>query len=225
MWKGLGPTKSLFLAPNFDRILSTENIDLNDNKAYYINKNLVINHEKLGDGVKHSNLTRVGTLTQLDVSGPVKVEGYLSVDGNRVDVLKSLAIVGEGVETVITGNTISTSESHLNISTKDGGLIGVNNLGNITIGDINRTDRTISAYGQLAINITNPEPGVAFSVDGIVKIGTQKFISTANAPNKGVWSKGDIAWNTQPEESGFVGWVCVLGGNPGTWKPFGYIGK
>lgn len=225
MWKGLGPTKSFFLAPNPDRIISTENLDLIENKAYYINKQLVIDHEKLGNNIKHSNLTQVGILNSLTVSGTARIEGYLSTENNRVDIFRSLAVVGNSVETVITGNTITTSQSQLNISTIDGGLIGVNNLGNITIGDINRTDRIISAYGQLAVNITNPEPGVAFSVDGIVKIGTQKFISASSMPNKGIWTKGDIAWNTQPEESGFVGWVCVLGGTPGTWKPFGYIGK
>lgn len=225
MWKGLGPTRSFFLAPNPDRLISTENLDLVENKAYYINKQLIIDHEKLGNNVKHSNLTQVGTLNGLTVSGTTRIEGYLSTENNRVDIFRSLAIIGDSVETVITGNTIMTSQSQLNIITVDGVLIGVNNLGNITIGDINRTDRTISAYGQLAVNITNPEPGVAFSVDGIVKIGTQKFISIAGMPTKGVWTKGDIAWNTQPEESGFVGWVCILGGTPGTWKPFGYIGK
>jgi len=225
MWKGLGSTKSLFMSPNPDRIVSTESIDLIQNRGYYVNKELVIDHEKLGSGVTHSNLTQVGTLSSLVVNGPAKIENYLEAQGNRVNIYKALSVVSDNVETVITGNTITTSEAHLNISTKDGGLIGVNNLGNITIGDLNRTDRTISVYGQLAVNITNPEPGVAFSVDGIVKIGTQKFISTTSAPTKGVWTKGDIAWNTQPEESGFVGWVCVAGGSPGTWKPFGYIGK
>ena len=225
LWKGLGPTKSLFLAPNPDRIVSTESIDLIENRGYFVDKKLVINHEQLGDGIKKSSLTSVGTLTDLTVDGSVNFKNYLEANGNRVNIYKSLAIIGDGVSTTITGNTISVDQSHLNISTKDGALIGVNNLGNITIGDINRTDRTVSVYGQMAVNITNPEPGVAFSVDGIVKIGTQKFISTASIPTKGIWTKGDIAWNTQPEASGYAGWICILGGTPGTWKPFGYIGE
>jgi hypothetical protein len=225
MWKGLGPTKSIFLAPNPDRIISTESIDLTENHGYYINKELVIDHEKIGEKIKSSHLTKVGILTELSVEGVLSVAGYLEAANNRVNIHKTLAIVGDGVETTITGNDITSSQTHLNISTKDGGLIGVNNLGNITIGDVNRTDRTISAYGQLAVNISNPEPGVAFSVDGIVKMGTQKFISTNSMPVKGAWTKGDIAWNTQPEASGFAGWICILGGTPGTWKPFGYIGE
>lgn len=225
MWKGLGPTKSLFMAPNPDRIVSTDSIDLTENHGYFINKELVIDHERIGEKIKTSHLTKVGVLKNLEVDGPLSVTGYLEVSNNRVDVHKTLAIVGDGVETTISANTITTSQTHLNISTKDGVLIGVNNLGNITLGDINRTDRIISTYGQLAVNITNPEPGVAFSVDGVMKIGTQKFISAARMPDRGVWTKGDIAWNSQPETSGFAGWICILGGTPGTWKPFGYIGE
>jgi hypothetical protein len=55
--------------------------------------------------------------------------------------------------------------------------------------------------------------------------GGKKFINAAMAPTSGIWNKGDIAWNSQPEDTGFVGWICITGGKPGEWKPFGYIGK
>ena len=43
------------------------------------------------------------------------------------------------------------------------------------------------------------------------------------APTSGTWSKGVIAWNLEPSAGGFIGWVCVASGTPGTWKMFGAI--
>jgi len=43
------------------------------------------------------------------------------------------------------------------------------------------------------------------------------------APTTGTWVQGDIVWNSAAAASGFVGWVCVTAGTPGTWKTFGVI--
>jgi len=43
------------------------------------------------------------------------------------------------------------------------------------------------------------------------------------APTSGFWAQGDIVWNSAPAAEGFIGWVCVTGGEPGTWKGFGEI--
>lgn len=47
-------------------------------------------------------------------------------------------------------------------------------------------------------------------------------IGTA-APTTGTWQQGFIRWAASPSASGKIGWVCVTGGTPGTWKPFGAI--
>lgn len=36
--------------------------------------------------------------------------------------------------------------------------------------------------------------------------------------------RGDVVYNTDPVAGGFIGWVCVADGTPGTWKGFGKIG-
>ena len=46
----------------------------------------------------------------------------------------------------------------------------------------------------------------------------------ATAPTTGVYAIGDIVWNTNPQPTGYVGWVCTRDGTPGLWKPFGAIG-
>jgi hypothetical protein len=42
-------------------------------------------------------------------------------------------------------------------------------------------------------------------------------------PTSGDWLQGDTVWNSAPAASGFIGWVCVTAGTPGTWKTFGAI--
>lgn len=42
-------------------------------------------------------------------------------------------------------------------------------------------------------------------------------------PSVGSWIRGDIIFSDSPSTSGFIGWVCVADGDPGTWKTFGAI--
>lgn len=50
----------------------------------------------------------------------------------------------------------------------------------------------------------------------------REYFDTA-APVAGTWFRGSIVWNTEPSASGDIGWTCVAGGTPGTWKAFGPI--
>jgi len=43
------------------------------------------------------------------------------------------------------------------------------------------------------------------------------------APTSGTYERGDIVWDSTPSAGGFMGWVCVTAGTPGTWKTFGAI--
>jgi acetolactate synthase small subunit len=46
---------------------------------------------------------------------------------------------------------------------------------------------------------------------------------TTAAPIAGTWNIGDIVYDATPSASGYIGWVCVTAGTPGTWKTFGAI--
>jgi hypothetical protein len=51
-----------------------------------------------------------------------------------------------------------------------------------------------------------------------------RFVSVAGAvPASGTYRRGDVLFNGAPSAGGFVGWVCVTAGTPGTWKTFGPI--
>jgi hypothetical protein len=224
-WRGEGYTRSFFLAPNFDRFVSSENIDLIADRAFYINKTKVIDHQSLGDGITSSKLTSVGILNELRVAGSFTVDDHLSVTGNAVTVFRPFSISDVTGNLTFTGSRFETSSKDFAIIAATDKIISIDNLGNIALGDKQRTDKIISAYGKLALNVSNPDPDVDLQVNGNIMFGGKKFINAAMAPTSGIWNKGDIAWNSQPEDTGFVGWICITGGKPGEWKPFGYIGK
>lgn len=54
------------------------------------------------------------------------------------------------------------------------------------------------------------------------RLSARHFAMTA-APSAGKFTRGDIVWNSTPSAAGFIGWVCVTGGEPGTFKGFGAI--
>lgn len=58
--------------------------------------------------------------------------------------------------------------------------------------------------------------------NGLIVNGRRRLFKTA-IPTTGTWAVGDIAYNTVPTAGGFIGWVCVTAGTPGTWKTFGPI--
>lgn len=47
--------------------------------------------------------------------------------------------------------------------------------------------------------------------------------SRAAPPSSGAHVQGEIVFNADPIAGGFLGWVCVSGGTPGTWKSWGAI--
>lgn len=49
-----------------------------------------------------------------------------------------------------------------------------------------------------------------------------EFYGTA-APTTGAWQQRDRVHNLYPSAGGVMGWVCVAGGTPGTWKTFGSV--
>ena len=42
-------------------------------------------------------------------------------------------------------------------------------------------------------------------------------------PSSGTWPQGAKVYSKYPAAGGYLGWVCVVGGTPGTWKTFGPV--
>lgn len=64
---------------------------------------------------------------------------------------------------------------------------------------------------------------MAFSTRQVEFIGPRANVWGPSAPASGAWVANDIVYDDTPSASGFIGWVCVTAGTPGTWKTFGAI--
>jgi len=89
-----------------------------------------------------------------------------------------------------------------------------------------------SAYGQnLNFTLTRLHQGIASKVNGLAD-GRLSVIDNARtaAPTTGTWALGDFVRNSAPAEAGTAGskyltfgWVCTVGGTPGTWLPARFL--
>jgi hypothetical protein len=218
IWKGEGGTRQFVMAPNPDRIYSTESIDLSVNKEFWIDGKSVLSRTDLGTTVTNSSLTQLGTLKSLNVDGNINLSDSINIVDHVITLNNSVTIKdGNGIAT-LTSQGITADKFAV------GNDFDIDSQGSIRVGDKSNTTRNVNVYGKLSVNITNPDPDAAFSVDGIMSINGKKFAHGTSAPTEKSWTKGDIVWNSNPVETSYVGWVCVMSGTPGTWKPFGYIG-
>ena len=51
----------------------------------------------------------------------------------------------------------------------------------------------------------------------------KRITSGSAAPASGTWAIGDICYHVNPTAGGFIGWVCVAAGAPGSWQKFGFV--
>ena len=76
---------------------------------------------------------------------------------------------------------------------------------------------------KLGIGVKNFSPDADITTAGPIRFQDKKFEVGSSDPDSGNYVTGDIVWNTTPTPTGYVGWICIKGGTPGTWKPFGQI--
>lgn len=134
----------------------------------------------------------------------------VSVNGNRAN--------GDIVLAQKSG-TNSTSAFRLKYAGKDA-VLNVDNL------DANNAIRITGSGTSIAGGRSGGQVGRAVLLDPLLGDGsTNSRVVTyrSAAPTTGEWARGDVVFNNAPSASGFVGWTCVTGGTPGTWKTFGAI--
>ena len=209
VWIGTGAAKQLTMQAHPDRLCSTESLDLSQDKQYYINGSAVLSAHGLGPNVTESNLTSLGTLRSLSVKGDATFLGSIAADSITV---KSLAV-----------QSLSGISSFA-VNVDDHQAFYADDL-KIEIGNKLNSRRAVKVFGQLSVGISNPDPTVDLAVKGNISFADKKFITGTGAPVSGLFSKGDICWNSNPSEFSYIGWVCVATGEPGTWLPFGAIAR
>ena len=230
-WKGSGPTKQFIYRANPDRIWTTESIDLAEGSSYCISNTPVISQDELGNTVRSSNLTKVGTLQNLRTQGNLVIDDYIYYNS-------TLDALGIGTETPNGKLSVATLEAEFIVDTDPGAV----NIGAWTNSDLNIiTDNTVrlkvERSGAVTVNdklVVNNKVGIGvknFSEDadltvaGPIRFQNKKFEYNGSIPKVGTYEIGDIVWNADPKPTGYVGWICIRSGTPGEWKPFGQIGS
>lgn len=206
LWKAQKPKQFLFLS-NPDRFWSSESINLNPGKTYLINNIPVLSENELGPEVRTSNLTKLGTLTSLEVDGPINFSNKIKYDPETQTLtLDSLSIT----------NVNSIKTNSLEITANGGTIFEMNHLGKMLI---KNSSFEISLNGNVILTIN--EEG-KLSINNL-SLNGKLFANADKIPGAGTFNKGDIVWNSNPRPGTHVGWICIAPGSPGTWKPFGAI--
>ena len=200
-WVGEDRTRQLTMS--VAGLKSTESFDVGTGKEYAIGGVPVLNSTELGSSILTSSLTKIGTLENLNVAGVINTSRIslndLSLNNNGIEADRLAKIVVDNAD-VFYGDRYQ-----------------------VVIGDISKQTNPVKVFGPLSVNINNPDPDIAFSVNGDVSLGGKKFTTGTVAPVEGTWHIGDICWNKNPRASDYVGWVCTVSGSPGQWFSFGLI--
>lgn len=220
-WNGIGNPRQFTYASGPDRIYSSENIDLESGRYYNIGRTMVLSQTQLGTTVTDSSLTKLGIVQNLETTGDVTIDDSFFYHSGT----KSLRLVNGSTELLAYQENgkqiIRAVRSGLSIQAENRECIGIDSAGDVTLGS---GGKQVKILGKLGIGVNTVEDDTALSVNGNIKFANKKFSSGSDIPASGLYNKGDIVWNSNPNNSSYIGWVCVVSGTPGQWEPFGYIG-
>jgi hypothetical protein len=236
LWVDKIQNKQLLFRTNPDCFFLSEHIDLPSDKSYMIGGSTIVDSTGLGPSITKSNLKELGTLKKLTVGGPVNIgdEIFYNPSNQRLSIgrqdgsgLFSIYDPRYDVEIILEGDNRGRSRigsfgsKGLELITDNQTRIYVEPGGNINLGNEGRDNILTKVYGKLGINVKNPSEEL--EVSGNIKFNNRLFTTGQSAPEHGVYTKGDIVWNSDPMINNYVGWVCTTGGSPGIWAPFGLI--
>jgi hypothetical protein len=198
---------------------------LNVTDAIMIQDNEVIWRNELGKSVKKSHLTELGILKNLQVRNTFYVsDGRVGI--NTTEPSADFSVNAGGYEVITRmheSNAYVGTHTHVAfaIGTDDTPRLTCRANGDVVVGTETGRPVNLNVYGQLGVNVKYPSE--TLHVDGNIKFAERTFAAGHQAPKEGRWDTGSIIWNEKPEIRQPVGWVCIKGGKPGNWRPFGSV--
>ena len=198
---------------------------LNVTEAIMVDHNEVIWKESLGKSVTKSYLKELGILNNLQVRNNFYVaDGRVGV--NTTAPSADFSVNSGGYEILTTmqeANAFVGTHTHVAfaIGTDFTPRLTCRANGDVVIGTETGKPVKLNVYGQLGIGVKYPQESV--EVDGNIKFAERTFAAGEQEPHEGRWDTGSIVWNEKPGLNKPVGWVCIKGGKPGSWRPFGLI--
>ena len=198
---------------------------LNVQEAMMINHHEVLWKDRLGKSVTKSNLTEVGVLKDLQVRNTFYVaDGRVGV--NTTAPSADFSVNSGGYEILTTMQEASAfvgTHTHVAfaIGTDFTPRLTCRANGDVVVGSETGKPVKLNVYGQLGVGVKYPTE--ALEVDGNIKFAERTFAAGEKNPTDGRWTTGSIVWNEKPAINHPIGWVCIKGGKPGSWRPFGFI--
>lgn len=198
---------------------------LNVQEAIMIDHNEVIWKTELGKSVKKSHLTELGILKNLQVRDAFYVaDGRVGV--NTTAPSADFSVNSGGYEIITRmheSNAFVGTHSHVAfaIGTDDTPRLTCRANGDVIVGTEVGRPVNFNVFGKIGIGVKHPTH--TLEVAGDLKFSERVFTSGLQEPKEGRWDTGSVVWNEQPALNQPVGWVCLKGGKPGNWRPFGKI--
>tara|TARA_B100000900_G_scaffold389594_1_gene382634 strand:+ start:336 stop:1403 length:1068 start_codon:yes stop_codon:yes gene_type:complete len=206
-----------------DRFYISNTVDLHRNATIQIDNIDVLSADKLGVTVKHSELENVGTLNNLRTSGDLTIDDFITYDSGMMRL-------GIGSEAANAQLSVSSNEAEFVVDPDfDHVRVGAYTTSKMSLLTDNKERIVIKEQGgvevkgTLGVKVAYPGPDVDLQVAGAIRFSDKKLAVGEEMPTTGNYNKGDIVYDNNPQPDGWMGWVCVEGGEPGTWKRFGKI--
>lgn len=236
IWVGNGHTKQLVWNPSPERFFSSESIDVAKGKSFSVNGIKVIDDVELGASITKSNLREVGRLRGLIVDGSMSINQYLFYDAvtdrlglGTEEPNAALSIADEGVEIILGSREYNKAgigvynSADLELVTDNTTRVTVKANGDVDLGNRNNGPIKVSVHGSMGVNVGTIDPRAMLHVGGAIKFNDTLHLKGDRPPEGGNFKKGDIVWNSDPQQRHYVGWICLQSGNPGIWGSFGEI--
>jgi len=206
-----------------DRFYISNTIDLHRNAVIEIDNIPVLSADKLGVTVKHSELETVGTLNGLRISGDLSVDEFVTYDSGTM----RFAI---GAEAPNAQFSVASNEAEFVVDPEfDHVRVGAYTTSKMSLITDNKERIVIKEQGgvevkgTLGIKVQYPGDDVDLQVAGAIRFADKRLAVGNEMPTTGNNNQGDIVYDSNPVADGYMGWVCVASGTPGTWKRFGKI--
>ena len=198
---------------------------LNVTEAVMIDHNEVIWRDRLGKSVRKSHLTDLGVLNNLQVRNTLYVaDGRVGI--NTTAPSADFSVNSGGYEIITRmheSNAYVGTHTHVAfaIGTDDTPRLTCRANGDVVVGTETGKPVNLNVFGQVGVGVKYPSESL--HGDGNIKFAERTFASGEQEPREGRWDTGSVVWNDKPGLNKPVGWVCIKGGKPGNWRPFGQI--
>ena len=206
-----------------DRFYVSNTIDLHRNATIEIDNIPVLSADRLGVTIKHSELENVGTLNNLRTSGDLNIDDFVTWDSGMMRF-------GIGVEAANAQFSVASNEAEFVVDPEfDHVRVGAYTTSKMSLLTDNKERIVIKEQGgvevkgALGIKVQYPGDDVDLQVAGAIRFQDKRMAVANELPKSGNHNQGDLIYDSNPQAGGYLGWVCIVGGTPGTWKRFGKI--